>query len=266
MIRYYLFKNLNLIRTGSTTGLQKGTPLVPSAGRAKSIWFKWVVLGFFMLCFFMFQIQNVSALWGIKGLCESVFRKNTIFFSSYDFKNPLSKTLVESYWLSHHLKFFTDQNKRQIKKWEKGLKEMVEILEHTPSLASGRMPTVATASLKQESSRSNGHRLQQLNISMETVINKIPQIIEFARKSSPEEALSHRQTAQAVMAVFAKILPTALKEQDPRQVHWNRIHVILKEIENFDGKDGLSNPFALYKINRAIEKWYSIKEFIRCKV
>ena len=200
-----------------------------------------------ILCFFILDMQGSWALFGIKGACEGVFRKHSILFSNYDFKNPLSKTLMESYWLAQHLKFFDGQSKKEITKWEKGLKEMVELLEHSADPRSSA-------------------KISQLNISMDTLINKVPQIIEVVRKSPPESALSHRQTALAVMAVFAKLLPTALKESDQRQVHYERIHLILKEIENFEGRDELSSHFALYKINRAIEKWYSIKEFIRCKV
>ncbi len=205
---------------------------------------------FIFICFVVFYVPHSPAFLNLKGLCEMVFKKNTAFLSDQDFKNPLSRTLMESYWLAHHLKFFASQNKKQIKKWEKGLGEMVEILEQS----------VSHSTLREAS------QLKQLNISIETVINKIPQIIEMTRKSPPEEALNHRQTTLAVMAVLAKFIPVALKEPDLRKIHWGRIHTILKEVENFDGRDRQKGRFALYKINRAIEKWYSIKELIRCKV
>ena len=197
----------------------------------------------FLFCLF-FYTQSPQALWGIGRSCESVFKRNTVLFFNYDFKNPLSKTLIESYWQAHHLQFFANQNKKQIKKIEKGLKKMVEILEQDKE-----------------------HSANTINkTSIETAINKIPQIIELVRKSPPEELLSHRQTVLAIMAFFAKLLPIALKDPNPQQVHWGRIQLILKEIESFNGQDGLSSRFALYKINRAIEKWYSIKEFIKCKI
>ena len=193
----------------------------------------------------VFHTQQVSAFLGIKRVCESVFKKNSVLFSNYDFKNPVSKTLVESYWLSRHLEFFANQNKKkQIKQWESGIKEVVEFLEAGPNQANPR--------------------LKQLSIP--EVINQLPQIIEFVRKSPKESALSHRQTVQAIMAVITKFLPTVLKDPDIQQVHWNRIYLILNEIKSFDGQDISSSHFALYKINRAIEKWYSIKEFIRCRV
>ena len=219
---------------------------------------------FIFIWFVVFYVPYSQAF--LKGLCEIVFRKNNVFLSNHDFKNPLSKTLVESYWQAQHLQFFADQNKKQIKQWEKGLGEMIEILEYIEhkNQATGLDQNSNNRGIHSPSRQAS--QLTQLNVSIETLINKIPQIIEVARKSSTEEALSHRQAIQVVMAVFAKFLPVALKEPDPRKIHWNRIRMILKEIENFDGSNRQKDRFALYKINRVIEKWYSIKEFIRCKV
>ena len=257
--------NLNKI-TSPTVSFEKGK--LNFTKNQKCRWCVW------LFCLF-FYTQNPQALWGIGRSCESVFKRNTVLFFNYDFKNPLSKTLIESYWQAHHLQFFANQNKKQIKKIEKGLKKMVEILEQDKEQdqeqkenSTGDVDSLNKKEIKHEHSVSALERVSNTinKTSIETAINKIPQIIELVRKSPPEELLSHRQTVQAVMAFFAKLLPIALKDPNPQQVHWGRIQLILKEIESFNGQDGLSSRFALYKINRAIEKWYSIKEFIKCKI
>ncbi len=164
-----------------------------------------------------------------------------IFFTSYtSIKNPLSQILVEGHQRLESLKWFGRQ--KHAREFDKGLKEIVELLEHSPA--------------QQE-------WLRRAGISLEKLINKIPEIIEFTEQVSPEEALYYRNITKAVLAVFSKHLPAALKTNDPSQIDWPRIHVILKNIAAFDKQNPRSS---LFKIKRAIEGRYSLKEFILCRV
>ena len=110
-----------------------------------------------------------------------------------------------------------------------GLKEIVKLLEHSPT--------------QQEQLRRGG-------ISLEKIINKIPEIIEFTEKLAVEEAPYYRDITKAVLATFSKHLPAALKTHDPQQIDWPRIHLILKNIAAFDKQNSPLFSFQNKKSDR----------------
>ena len=97
---------------------------------------------------------------------------------------------------------------------------------------------------------------------MDMLIYRTAEIMEFLKQSSPEEALYFSKVTQAIFSIFSKHLPVVLK-QDLQQVDWPRINLILQAVANFDSQ----NPrFSLYKVKRAIEGRYSLREFILCRM
>ena len=195
-----------------------------------------VTLLFLLLC-----IYSSDA---VLSYCMGAFSsKKDVFSDIYNSSHsPLTKTLVGSYQAAYTMKWF--DSKRQIKEFSDGLKKTVKFLERS-----------STTQREQET-------LNNLVVSMEILIHKTSEITEFVKQSSAEEALYFRKITQAVFSVFSKHLPMVLK-QDPQQVDWPRINLILQEVANFDPQ----NPrFSLYKIKRSIEGRYSLKEFILCRV
>ncbi len=171
---------------------------------------------------------------GVMSFCKSVFSSEESYFST-NHKDPLFNTLISCH-LSAKQWF---DNKKQIKMSEQGLKEMVKLLE------SGR-----------------AGELNQLKVSVESLIQKTSEIMQSLEKMPAQEALVFRKTALGVLTLFSKHIPVLLKE-DPGRMDWPRINLIAKQIADFDP----NNPrFSLYKIKRTIEGRYSLKEFILCRI
>lgn len=193
-----------------------------------------------LLFLLFFCIHNSDALF---NYCMKAFSGKKDFFSSvYDqVSNPLTKNLVESYQVAYELKLF--DSRKQVKQFSKGLKDMVEFLERSPTHKEKEV-------------------LNNLNISIDMLIYRTSEIMEFIKQSSPEEALYFSKITQAIFSIFSKHLPVVLK-QDLHQVDWPRMNLILQTVANFDSQ----NPrFSLYKVKRAIEGRYSLKEFILCRM
>ena len=193
---------------------------------------------FFLILIFMFNASIAGA--GLLSLCKTAFLGKKPFLEGYDFQNPTAQVLVEGYRTAKDLKWF---KRKQAKEFEKGLKELVEFLEHSHS-------------------HTSADPLKNLSVPLEELTHKVPEIINFTRQqTSPAKALYFRQVTQAVLAFFAKHLPAVLNNSS--QADWQRINLIAKNISDFDTQ----NPrFSLYKIKRAIEGRYSLKEFILCRL
>ena len=193
-----------------------------------------------ILLLLFFCIHNSGAF---LSYCMKAFSSKKDFFSDiYDqAHSPLTKTLVEGYQVAYELKWF--DGKKQVREFSEGLKDIVEFLEHSPT-------------------QKDQEVLNNLGVSVETLVYKTSEIVEFIKQSSPEESLLFKGTIQAVFSVFSKHLPVLLK-QDLHQVDWPIINLILREVANFDPQ----NPgVSLYKIKRSIKKRYSLREFILCRV
>lgn len=193
-----------------------------------------------LLFLLFFCIHNSDAF---LSYCMRAFSSEKDFFSSiYDqVNNPLTKTLIDSYQVAYELKLF--DGKRQVKEFSEGLKDMVEFLERSPTQKEREV-------------------LNNLNISIDMLIYRTSEIMEFVKQSSPEEALYFSKVTQAVFSIFSKYLPVILK-QDLHQTEWSKVNLILQEVVNFDSR----NPkFSLYKIERTIERWYSLREWILCRM
>ncbi|MDE0118404.1 MAG: hypothetical protein OXM55_00150 [Bdellovibrionales bacterium] len=197
--------------------------------------------GLFSLYHFLFLHSYIPASFAAISLCGTVFIGREAFFTSYiSLKNPLSQILVEGHQRLENLKWFGRQ--KHTMEFDKGLKEIVKLLEHSPA--------------QQE-------QLRRAGISLEKLINKIPEIIAFTEQLPLEEAPYYRDITKAVLATFSKHLPAALKKHDSNQIDWPRINLILKNIAAFDKQNPRSS---LFKIKRAIEGRYSLREFILCRV
>lgn len=188
------------------------------------------------LSFFVFNVAYSRA--EIISFCKIAFSRKKTFLADHDFKNPSAKALVEGYQIIKDLKWL---KRKQIREFEKGLKDMVEFLERP---------------------HSDTRQLQELSVPLEVLISKSFEIIEITTQSPLKDAIYFRQITQAVLVLFSKHFPSALKNH-PHQVDWPRINLIVKNIAEFDTQ----NPrFSLYKIKRAIEGRYSLKEFISCRL
>lgn len=193
-----------------------------------------------ILLFLFFFICNSDAF---LSYCMRAFSSKKDFFSSiYDqANNPLTKTLINSYQVAYELRFF--DGKRQVKEFSDGLKETVEFLERSPTQKEREV-------------------LNSLGVSVDMLIYRTSEIMEFIKQSSPEEALYFREVTQAVFSIFSKYLPVILK-RDLHQTDWPKVNLILQEVVNFDSQ----NPkFSLYKIGRTVERWYSLREWILCRI
>ena len=193
-----------------------------------------------MICFLVIFTYDSGAKLSL--LCSRGFlKRETASFSVEEFNNPISKVLIKGHQTAKRSQIF--DNKKQIREFEKGLKDMLDFLE--------RVPTQKEQMI-----------LKKLEVSLEASVNKIPEIMEFVQGLHPVEALYFKKIARAVLAVFSKHMPTMLRE-DTSRAGWSRMNFILKSIVAFD----VQRPrFSLYKIKRAIERWYSLKEFILCRV
>ena len=165
-----------------------------------------------------------------------MFSRGGESYFSTNHQNPLFNILISCHLTAKNEKWFA--NKKQIKMSEQGLKKMINFLE------SGQ-----TA------------ELNYLKVPIADLIQKTHQIMEALKDMPAEEALLFRQTAKAVLALFSKHIPILIKE-DPTLMDWPRINLIAKQIVDFDPK---SPQFSLYKIKRAIQGRYSLKEFILCR-
>ena len=206
------------------------------------------------ICFLFILTGVLYSGAGGAGLCSQIFSKRKGFFELQTFNNPLTTILAEGYLTAKKLKWFNSQ--KRARELESGLKETAQLLEANFE----RKETLNTTS--QDILTTQPEQLRNLNIPLEKVINKVPEIIKFVEQSPVEESAYFRKIGQAVLAVFGKHIPSLLKEK-PEQVDWARINLIVKNIADFNPQDP---RFSLYKIKRAIEGRYSLKEFILCRM
>ena len=105
--------------------------------------------------------------------------------------------------------------------------------------------------------------LKAMDVNLYKAINAFPEIVKFVQKTKPSS--EHKDyndlVMEAVIQTFNKHVPAFLDTHTFNK-DWARINLILNEIANFDPKKG---NFSFYKIKRAIEGRYSLKEYILCK-
>lgn len=184
---------------------------------------------------------------GVRTACKNAFMDQSFVFDTAEFKNPLSKVLIQGHQQARDLKFLQSlkvlRKKKQNKMFDRGLREMLKFLERSPKNKEAEV-------------------LRRLDVSMEDAINNVSKIMEFVESLPEGEALYYRKTAQAVLAVFSKYVPIML-QQPPSALDIPRMSLILKDIANFDPQ---RPRYSLYKIKRSIEGRYSMREFVLCKV
>ena len=196
--------------------------------------------GLVCLFCFIYIVPTHHSSANLASFCSRMFTGKEDHFFHQEFHNPLTKKIIEQYQIARDLKWFGNTKKR--KEFEKGMKEMVEFLE-SPSIQNGQ--------------------LKNLRVSLEDIVGKISEIMEFTKNlPKEEESVYFVKITQAVLAALNKHLPMIIKA-DANQVDWPRVNLILKQIAAFDMK---SPRFSMYKIKRAIEGRYSLKEFILCRM
>ena len=183
----------------------------------------------------------ISSMAGISEACQKLFKRADASFMESHFEDPLARALVAGYRIGKKFKWFNKIGGRgAAKKWEKELRETIHVLEH--------------ASVE-------GRFSQNLTVSPGELTQKISEIMRFSEKQLLKEDIYFGKIMAAVMAVAVKYLPE-LARSAPGYTDWPRMNLILNSIAEFDS----SRPrYSLYKIKRAIEGRYSLKEFILCK-
>ena len=193
-----------------------------------------------VLCFSIICTYRSGA--GVGSLCSRIFfDKKVSVFAGLECNDSRGTVLIEAHRTAEQLQMFA--RKKEIQEFEKGLREVAGFLERSPTPKEQAV-------------------LDRLDVSLKTSMNKIPEIMEFITEASPTEARYFGQIAQATLAVFSKHIPTILRE-DVNQTDWPRINHILRNVAAFNKQ---RPEFSLYKIKRAIEGRYSLKEFILCRV
>ena len=182
------------------------------------------------------QSQGQAICWGIFGKEEASFTESL----SESFKDPLAKIIFQGHKTALDLRWLPP---KELPEFEKGLKAISSFLDENPDY---QTTTV----------------LKKLEVPLEKATKKIPDIIEFSKNTTKDKAPYFQMIAQAALALFSKHIPTALKE-DPYLTDWPRINLILKSVAEFDTE---KPEFSLYKIKRTIERRYSLKEFIFCRM
>ncbi len=195
---------------------------------------------FSIMCFLVIYTYSSSA--GVGSLCSRMFfNKKASAFAGLECNDPRGKVLLEAHRTAERLQMFIGN--KEVREFEKGLRRMAEFLERPPT---GKEQEI----------------LNHFNTSIEASVNKIPEMMEFVQNVHPTKAPYFGRITEAVLAMFSKHIPTMLKE-DANQIDLPRINLILKSIAAFDAN---RPEFSLYKIKRAIEGRYSLREFILCRV
>ena len=192
----------------------------------------------FVLCFYTPYSSG-----GIKSICKALFSKEMYpSILPENFNSTLVKIIAEGHYTAYQNQWL--ESEKEFKDFSAGLELLKEFTEL--SFHSTRETAVVNS----------------INPSVEKAIKNIPEIINFVQRAPPEESPYFQQTALAILVLFSKHIPTALKEE-PNHTDWPRINAIIHSIVNFDPH---KPRFSLYKIKRSIEGRYSLKEFILCRM
>ena len=107
--------------------------------------------------------------------------------------------------------------------------------------------------------------LKAMELHLNSALAKLPEIINFMKETPQNSSKDMNKYTnlifQSVLVTFSKHVPAYLDTQFSDK-DWGRINLILRLISQFDPSKG---HFSLYKIKRAIEGRYSIREYILCK-
>ena len=169
--------------------------------------------------------------------CRSLFSQTEEFPESLfpeNFTNPLTQTILREHFTAKNLHWF---DKMKIADFTKGLSHLTEFSENPAALS------------------------EETRVFFEKAAAKVPEIMEFAKTTSPDETPHFQQITLTVLATFSKHLPEALAEG--KGADWSRISLILRHIAAFD-RD--KPRWSLHKINRAIKGRYDPKEYIECRI
>ena len=170
-------------------------------------------------------------------LCRNMFVGTENFPEALlpeNFINPLTQTVLREHHTANHLHWF---DKVKIGDFTRGLFHLTEFSEN---------PSAFT---------------EETRAFFENAATKIPEIMDFVKQASAEEAPHFQQIALSVLATFSKHIPEALTEGP--EADWGRISLIVKHIAAFDRA---KPKWSLHTINRAIKGRYDPEEYIKCRV
>lgn len=149
-----------------------------------------------------------------------------------NFTNPLTQTILREHFNAQDLRLFDKVKKED---FTRGLFKLAKFSENPSSIS------------------------EETRAFFEKAAAKVPEIMEFVKNAPPKEASYFQQIALNVLAIFSKHLPEALEEGPGAD--WTQISFTLKSVADFDE----TRPrWSLYKIKRAINKRYDLKEHAKC--
>ena len=196
-----------------------------------------------LLLVLIFPLQGMSKK---STSCPQAFvsRKSPLKrYLERDLKNLFSQVVFESYREAEKANWIG--RKKHHKVLEQALSDFIEFLERAPTKREQRGLTALSAEFFEEGLR------------------KMPGMVEFANTVSKDKAPYVQKIVQSVFTTFGKHIPKALTEgKIYEEIDWPRINLILQSIAEFDRN---KPEFSLYKIKRAIEGRYSLREYILCR-
>ena len=194
---------------------------------------------FFLLLLLLFSVvpAGTQTLVFSLPLCREMFFGTKNFPEALlpeNFINPLTQTVLREHHTANHLRWF---DKVKMGDFTRSLFHLTEFTENPSALT------------------------EESKIFLESAVAKIPEIMEFVKNASAEEAPHAQQIALSVLATFSKHIPEALAEGP--EADWGRISLIVKHISAFDRT---KPKWSLHIIKRAIRGRYDLEEYIKCRV
>lgn len=118
--------------------------------------------------------------------------------------------------------------------------------------------------LMNSSSPDMNSRLELMNSHLSSALKAFPEILSFIQsgKASSYPSLDTNTILKLVLSTLGQHTRTYLAHHHANELDWSRLSLILKSIADFKTKP---NAFSLYKIKRAVEQKYSVREYISCK-
>lgn len=165
-------------------------------------------------------------------------------------KNSCSDFLSEKVggWLDEFQKEWGEQkthfSSKQVKTWDEALEHLIEDLD--------------------EIGESSSKKDQLLKSELEKAVRKLPMIRESfkAIESEDRKAGYFKEAFEAVWATLS-VHSHELVDARTRDKDYSRYFLILKSISDFDPE---KPKFSFYKVRRAVEGRFSLKEFNNCKL
>lgn len=146
---------------------------------------------------------------------------------------------IKALWKNQSVQF----TKKQVKRWEGAMSHLLEDLEGVDS--------------SQKSSKDF-----QIKTEWERAVKRMPEVIRAWEQLKPNVAKKH-YFKEIYAAIWATLLMHSHEMVDAQKndKDFGRYLKILREIQSFSSDNA---AFSFYRVRRAIEGRYSLKEFVNC--